>query len=183
MHDQHLLRRAACRSRRPAAGWRRASRRSRRACSRRRRRRPACAGSVAGAATDASASGKLAPQRMAPGSTANSAAHQIELELEPGLGASDGLIGQYGSESVRMYAVHAIAAHSASWHQPSATRGRAQAARQRRADAAADAEPGEEHGEDQRERVDRRAEEQRQRAASRSPRTPSAVRPDSAMAT
>ena len=36
----------------------------------------------------------------------------------------DGLIGQNGSESVSMYEVHAIAAHSSIWHQPSARRGR-----------------------------------------------------------
>ena len=37
----------------------------------------------------------------------------------------DGLIGQYGSDCVSMYAVHAIAAQSSIWHQPSARRGRA----------------------------------------------------------
>ncbi len=37
----------------------------------------------------------------------------------------DGLIGQYGSDSVSMYAVQAMAAHSSIWHQPSARRGRA----------------------------------------------------------
>ena len=35
----------------------------------------------------------------------------------------DGLIGQYGRESVRIQEVQAIAAQSASWHQPSATLG------------------------------------------------------------
>jgi hypothetical protein len=35
----------------------------------------------------------------------------------------DGLIGQYGSDSVFMYAAHAIAAQMPSWHQPSARRG------------------------------------------------------------
>ena len=37
----------------------------------------------------------------------------------------DGLIGQYGKESLRRNAVQAIAGHSSSWHQARATRGRA----------------------------------------------------------
>src|SRR5262249_28774732 len=36
----------------------------------------------------------------------------------------DGLIGQYGSESVTMYDVHAKHAQSINWQKPSATRGR-----------------------------------------------------------
>ena len=35
----------------------------------------------------------------------------------------DGLIGQYGSESVSMNDAHAIAPHKSIWHQPSAARG------------------------------------------------------------
>jgi len=40
-------------------------------------------------------------------------------------GAIEGLIGQYGSDSVSMYDVHAMAAQSNIWHQPRASRGRA----------------------------------------------------------
>ena len=43
--------------------------------------------------------------------------------MNHGVVAIDGLIGQYGSDSVSMYAAQAIAPHSSSWHQPSAARG------------------------------------------------------------
>ena len=43
--------------------------------------------------------------------------------MNHGVVAIDGLIGQYGSDSVSWYAAHAIAPHSRSWHQPSARRG------------------------------------------------------------
>ena len=46
-------------------------------------------------------------------------------KLNQGSVEIDGLIGQYGSDCVSMYAVHAIAAQSSSWHHPSASRGRA----------------------------------------------------------
>ena len=93
------------------------------------------------------------------------AADEIELEVEPGAGR-DRRVDRPVRQRLRcsMYAAQAIAPHSSIWHQPSATRGRADAARHRRADAAADAEAEQEHREDQRERVDRRAEEQRQHA-------------------
>ena len=115
--DQHLLRRAACRARRSAAGWPSASRRSRRACSRRRRRRPAAPDRSSRDATDASASGKLAPHRMAPAAPRTAQRTRSSWNWNQAFGAIDGLTGQYGSDSVRIYDVHAIAAHSASWHQ------------------------------------------------------------------
>ena len=61
-----------------------------------------------------------------------------------------------------MKAVHAIAAGSSSWQTPSATRGRAARSRNRRAGAAADPQSDQEHGQDDREGVDRGAEHQRQ---------------------
>ena len=43
--------------------------------------------------------------------------------VNQGVVEMDGLIGQYGSDSVSWYAAHAIAPHNSSWHQPSARRG------------------------------------------------------------
>ena len=42
-----------------------------------------------------------------------------------GLATADGLIGQYGSDRLMTYAVHAMEAQTPIWHQPSARRGRA----------------------------------------------------------
>src|SRR4029079_8217268 len=83
------------------------------------------AGSFPPAATDDNASGKLAPQRMAPGSTAQRQRTKSSWKLNQGSVEIDGLIGQYGSDCVSMYAVHAIATQSSIWHHPSAGRGRA----------------------------------------------------------
>ncbi len=80
-----------------------------------------------------------------------------------GLVESHGLTGQYGSESPRMTAVQAMATPASAWQTASAMRGRG-APREDRAEAAADAESGQEHGEDDREGVGRRAEHQRQHA-------------------
>ena len=60
------------------------ARRSRRRCWRRRRGRRRRAPSWPRVATDASASGKLAPHRQAAGRIAQSAADEIDLELRPG---------------------------------------------------------------------------------------------------
>ena len=43
--------------------------------------------------------------------------------MNVGLIAIEGLIGQYGSELPVAYAAHASVTHSRSWHQPSTTRG------------------------------------------------------------
>src|SRR6266404_3268898 len=67
--------------------------------------------SCPGAATAASASGKLAPHRIAAGSTAQKQRTRSSCIVYHGLVEIDGLIGQYGSESVSMKEVHAIAAH------------------------------------------------------------------------
>src|SRR6185369_6462187 len=83
------------------------------------------AGSCPRAATAASASGKLAPHRMADGSTAKSARTLSTCRLIQGLETADGLMGQNGSDWLSTYAVHAIEAQSSNWHQPSAVRGRA----------------------------------------------------------
>src|SRR3990172_12220653 len=67
------------------------------------------AGSCPGEATEASASGKLAPQRIAAGSMAHSARTRSSCSTTQGSCDIDGLIGQYGSESVSMYEVQAMA--------------------------------------------------------------------------
>src|ERR1700730_18380012 len=82
------------------------------------------AGSSSLDATAARPSGKLAPQRMAPGSTAKRHRVRSSWNWNHGLVEIDGLIGQYGSESLRMNAVHAMAPHSSSWHHARAMRGR-----------------------------------------------------------
>src|SRR5207247_8856619 len=82
-------------------------------------------GSWPDGATEGSASGKLAPHRMAAGSTTQRQRARSSWKLNQGSVEIDGLIGQYGSDSVSMYADQAIAAHNSNWHAPSATRGRA----------------------------------------------------------
>ncbi len=76
-------------------------------------------------ATDASASGKLAPQRMAPGSIAQSERTRSSWNVNQGLLDAEGSIGQYGSDCVSMYAAQAIAPASSICTQASASRGRA----------------------------------------------------------
>src|SRR5207247_3289269 len=51
-------------------------------------------------ATDASASGKLAPHSIAPGRTTHMQRTTSSCSVYHGVVASDGLIGQYGSDSV-----------------------------------------------------------------------------------
>ena len=60
-------------------------------------------------ATAASASGKLAPHKIGPGSTAQNARTKSSWKLYQMLVVIDVLIGQYGSDSNSMYALHAIA--------------------------------------------------------------------------
>src|ERR1035441_1295342 len=79
-------------------------------------------GSSPGEATAPSASGKLAPHRMAGGRMAHRHRTMSSWKVCHGLMASSGLMGQYGSESAIMYAVHAIPSVSSTWHQPSASR-------------------------------------------------------------
>src|ERR1043166_2086756 len=86
------------------------------------------AGSCPCEATDARASGKLAPHKIAAGRTtqsertrsnciANTAVFETAgLEIE-------GSIGQYGSDSLSINAAHPIAAHSNTWHHARATLG------------------------------------------------------------
>src|SRR5688572_6533154 len=73
-------------------------------------------------ATAPRASGKLMPQRIAPGSITQIARirsswklKEIEVEIE-------GLIGQNGSDALVAYAAHASAAQRPTWHQPRAMR-------------------------------------------------------------
>src|SRR2546429_6960471 len=82
------------------------------------------AGSSPGAATEASASGKLAPHRIAAGRTAHRQRTKSSCSVNQGSLEIDGLIGQYGIDCVSTCAVQAMAAHSSSWHQANATRGR-----------------------------------------------------------
>src|SRR3954447_26101116 len=66
------------------------------------------AGSCPRPATAASASGKLAPHRMAAGNTANSARTPSTCRLIHGFCTAEGLIGQYGSDWLMTYAGHAM---------------------------------------------------------------------------
>src|SRR5262249_32332087 len=63
-------------------------------------------------ATAASASGKLAPQRIAAGSTTQRHRTMSSWNVYQGDVEIDGLIGQYVSDSVNWYAAHATATHS-----------------------------------------------------------------------
>src|SRR3954469_20445647 len=83
-------------------------------------RRP---GSCPRAATDASARGKLAPQRIAAGKTAQRHRTISSCTLSQGSVVSVTSTGQYGIDFISEYAAHTIVAHSSIWHQPSATRG------------------------------------------------------------
>ena len=76
-------------------------------------------------ATEASASGKLAPQRMAAGSIAHNERTRSSWKVNHGLLDVDGSIGQYGSDCVSMYADQAMAPASSICTQASARRGRA----------------------------------------------------------
>ena len=80
-------------------------------------------GSCPLAAAAARASGKLAPQRTAAGSTAHSARAISSWKLNHTLDEIEGLIGQYGSDSASIQAAQAMAPTSSTWHQPSARRG------------------------------------------------------------
>src|SRR5437868_7292538 len=81
------------------------------------------AGSWPRAATAARARGKLAPQRIAAGRTVHSDRTMSNCIVNSGVFEIEGSIGQYGSDSMSIYAAHAIAAHSRTWHHASATRG------------------------------------------------------------
>ncbi len=118
---------------------------------------------------DARASGKLAPHSAAGGSTTHIARRKSSRKFNQMSSEMAGLIGQYGNDSASSCAVHATAATTSSWHQPKAARG-FDLFRQHRSDAAADAETDQKHREDERERIDGRAEEQAEQTASKSPR-------------
>ena len=60
------------------------------------------AGSWPSLATEASASGKLAPHRIAAGRTAHIVRTRSSWKLNHGLVASDGLTGHQGSDCVHM---------------------------------------------------------------------------------
>src|SRR5258707_12629434 len=77
-----------------------------------------------GAATAASASGKLAPHKQAGGRIAQRQRARSNWKVNQGLWERKGLIGQYGSDFERTHAVHAIAATRSIWQAPSASCGR-----------------------------------------------------------
>ena len=79
--------------------------------------------SCPGPATLASASGKLAPHRIAPGSITQIARIRSSWKLNVSDVEIDGLIGQYGSDTLVAYAAQARHTHNPSWHQPSAILG------------------------------------------------------------
>ena len=133
-------------------------------CWRRRRRRRADPGPGPSRATEASASGKLAPHRIDAGSTTQKRAGEVELKVVPGA-RRDRRVDRPERQRERQR-VGGPADRAAQQHlHPAEGDARPlEAARQHRADAAADADAEEEDGEDEREGVDRRAEEQRERA-------------------
>ena len=156
--------RAGCRATRPAAG----SRRSEPTIAPTRvrgvdaadepRRDPGRA-----SATDASASGKLAPHRIAPGSTTQRQRTRSSWNVEPRARSEiDGLIGQYGSDCVehrtppRRWPRTAAAGTSRARRAGRASCARAPSRRCCRCRGR------QKHRQDQREGVDRRAEQQRQ---------------------
>src|SRR5688572_612144 len=73
-------------------------------------------------ATAPRASGKLIPQRMAPGSITQIARIRSSWKLNEIPVEIDGLIGQNGSDALVAYAAQASAMHNPTWHQPSAKR-------------------------------------------------------------
>ena len=81
------------------------------------------AGSWPRVATAASASGKLAPHRMAPGSITQMARIRSSWNVKDRLVEIDGLMGQNGSELPVAYAAQASAAQMPTWHHPSAILG------------------------------------------------------------
>src|SRR5262249_3980782 len=82
------------------------------------------AGSCPREATDASASGKLAPHRIAAGNTTQSDRTRSSWKLNKGVLEIEGSIGHQGNDSVNIYAAQAMVAQSRTWHQARATRGR-----------------------------------------------------------
>src|SRR4051812_40198935 len=72
------------------------------------------AGSASLDRADASASGKLAPHRIAAGSTAHNARSRSSSKVNHAFVEIVGAIGQYGSDRFSDLAVHAIAATIAS---------------------------------------------------------------------
>ena len=70
------------------------------------------AGILPGRGDRASASGKLAPHRIAPGSTTQRQRTISSWKLNHGSCEIDGLIGQYGSDSTACTPPSAIAPHS-----------------------------------------------------------------------
>ena len=125
-------------------------------------RRP---GSSPGAGIEASASGKLAPHSMAAGST--TAAHRARSIEQPQRGTLDD-VGrqsderQIGDQDIRRRRTSPRRAAAGTSRAPRAAATNPPA--EDRASRAADPEPEEEHGENQRKGVDGAAEEQRQQA-------------------
>ena len=115
---------------------------SRRSCSRRRRRRRAAPDPVAPRPTAASASGKLAPQSTAAGSTDQRQRTKSSWNVDVASTARPGLTGQYGSD-LRSASTRSTRSRrvSSSWHTPSATPRLLRRPRDDRADAAAEPEP------------------------------------------
>src|SRR5688572_27355459 len=73
-------------------------------------------------ATAPSASGKLIPHRIAPGSITQIARIRSSWKLKEIEVEIDGLIGQNGSEALVAYAAQARHAQRPTWHHPSAMR-------------------------------------------------------------
>ncbi len=122
--------------------------------------------------------GSSRPTGSRAGSTAHSAAHEVELEGDPGIARQRRSIGQYGSDCVQhVRRPRDAPRRAAAAPMPSASARRAMLRAERRADAAADAEADQEHREDQRERVDGARRRAATACASRSLPTPARSSP------
>ena len=132
----------------------------------------------------ASASGKLAPQRMAAGSTANSARTPSTWKLIHGLVVADGLSGQYGSDCVSVCTPPTPCRRTAA---PGTSRARARGRASR--DAIADPallpmpRPNRNDGQNQRKRVRRSRRKSSDSSRVQITSAASAVIPDSAITT
>ena len=150
-----------CRATPRAAGSASASRRSRRACWRRRRRRPAAPDPGPATPPTPAPAESSRPRESRPAAPPRDSARDRAETGTRGPARCDGLIGQYGSDCVSS----ARSTPSPRRRQLTPRQRHArprQVARHRRTQAAADAEADQKHRQDQREGVDRRAEQQRQ---------------------
>ena len=122
-----------------------------------------CPGSSPGRARAATASGKLAPQRIVGGRMAHRQRTISSWKVYQGLSVSSGLMGQYGSEVEMIHAVHAIPSVSSTCDQASARRGRTERSSMEPMPLPS-SEPDQEDRQNDREDIDRQAEQHAEQA-------------------